>query len=104
MIRVTVYRAQNRYLGFCVSGHAGAAPSGQDLVCAAVSSAALLTANTLAAYWDCEATQNGSLTLRIQTATPETDAVLKGFTAHIHALEQQYPKHLKLIYGGTHHA
>jgi len=101
MIRVTLYRVKHSYLGFRVGGHAGAGPFGQDIVCAAVSSAALLAANTLAAHWDCEALQQGgTLTLRVQTATESTDAILKSFAAHMRALEQQYPRHIKLIYGG----
>ena len=39
MIRVILYRHDKQYTGFCVSGHAGFAEAGHDIVCAAVSSA-----------------------------------------------------------------
>ena len=46
MIHVTVYREFSKieYIGFQTSGHAGYAPEGQDIVCAAAS---VLTINTI---------------------------------------------------------
>ena len=37
MINITVYRQGQDIHGFATEGHAGAAPEGQDIVCAAVS-------------------------------------------------------------------
>ena len=44
MIRITLFRQQNRWAGFCAEGHAGYAEEGEDIVCAAVS---VLTTNTV---------------------------------------------------------
>lgn len=48
-------RFNGRLVGFSVSGHAGAGPFGRDIVCAAVSSAVMLTANTITEYLYCKA-------------------------------------------------
>ena len=42
-------------VGFSVSGHADAGAFGRDIVCAAVSSAVMLTANTITDYLFCKA-------------------------------------------------
>lgn len=47
MIRAEFYQSQNQFRGFRVSGHAGFAESGQDIVCAAVTSACMLAANII---------------------------------------------------------
>ncbi len=45
MIRITLFRQQNRWAGFCAEGHAGYAEEGEDIVCAAVY--IVLTTNTV---------------------------------------------------------
>ncbi len=50
MIEAEFLRYDGSLVGFSVSGHAGAGPFGKDIVCAAVSSATMLTANTITDY------------------------------------------------------
>ena len=47
MIQVEFSVHDHAPVGFCISGHAGAGSAGRDIVCAAVSSAAYMAANTL---------------------------------------------------------
>ena len=47
MISIDFFAAQGALTGFSAHGHADTAPYGEDIVCAAVSSACLLTANTI---------------------------------------------------------
>ena len=47
MIKVSFFRTGKICLGFSVSGHAGYASCGEDIVCAGVSSAVQLTANAI---------------------------------------------------------
>ena len=47
MIRVNFNKSGKLITGFECKGHSMSAPSGQDIVCAAVSSACLMTANTV---------------------------------------------------------
>lgn len=49
MITVTIYKREDEYAGFRVSGHADYGEEGQDIVCAAVSALVLNTANSLEA-------------------------------------------------------
>lgn len=45
MIKVVLFSRENRVVGFCVSGHAGYAESGSDVVYAGVTTAVQMTAN-----------------------------------------------------------
>ena len=94
--------------GFSVRGHAGLAPHGQDILCAAVSSAAYMTANTLAEIYGvpCDAqVGDGSMTVRLSAEDAEmVQPLLKGFSLHVRELSRQYPKQLKVIYGGKENA
>lgn len=48
MITITVYKdADGKITGFCSTGHAGFADSGQDIVCAAVSALVINTVNSI---------------------------------------------------------
>ncbi|MDF2567923.1 MAG: hypothetical protein K0R90_1379 [Oscillospiraceae bacterium] len=45
MIKAKFKQLNGRYVGFCISGHAGYNDYGNDIVCASVTSAVQLTAN-----------------------------------------------------------
>lgn len=47
MIKARFEFTDGKAVGFCVSGHAGYGESGNDIVCAGVSSAVMLTANAI---------------------------------------------------------
>ena len=48
MIKVTVYKTRRHdYVGFDVSGHAGYAEAGSDIVCAAVSALVITAINSI---------------------------------------------------------
>ncbi len=49
MITATFYHRNQRLTGVSVSGHAGYADAGQDVICASVSASVQLTANQLPA-------------------------------------------------------
>ncbi|MCC8045192.1 MAG: ribosomal-processing cysteine protease Prp [Clostridiales bacterium] len=52
MIIFTVWKAKNQYRGFSFQGHAGYAPEGEDIICAAVSALALNAVNSIEAFTD----------------------------------------------------
>ncbi|MCD7955856.1 MAG: ribosomal-processing cysteine protease Prp [Lachnospiraceae bacterium] len=52
MIIFTVWKSGNQYRGFSFQGHAGYAPEGEDIVCAAVSALALNTVNSIESFTD----------------------------------------------------
>ena len=73
MIRVTIYKtARHEYVGFDLSGHAGYAESGQDIVCAAVNSLERFTDDETS----CTANEEtGDIELRF-AGSPSHDAAL----------------------------
>lgn len=53
MIKVTVYKtAGHEYAGFGISGHAGYAELGHDIICAAVSALVINTLNSIERFTD----------------------------------------------------
>ena len=52
MIRFTVWKSKDQYIGFESSGHAGFAEEGEDIVCAAVSVLVINTVNSIEEFTD----------------------------------------------------
>lgn len=104
MIVVDFFTARNGALvGFHIAGHADSGLCGSDVICASVSSAAYMTANTVTDIIRVQATasvdESGEMFLLVQ----EKDAVscrniLSGFKLHVLALEEQYPKNIHVNY------
>lgn len=87
--------------GFRIRGHSDAGAAGTDIVCAAVSSAAYLTANTVTDVIGAKAevrAEDGFLECRILPRDAEACApALKGLRLHLSALGQQYPETIDII-------
>ena len=107
MINVKILVKHSKLYGFEIKGHAGLAQSGNDILCAAVSSAAYMTANTLEEVLKLKVDtviNDGYMKLTISDLTDEAENLLKGFQIHISALAKDYRKNLKVIYGGAQNA
>ena len=107
MIRVRFLIGNNRLTGFEISGHAMFAESGSDIVCAAVSSAAYMAANTVTdvLHADAQASvEEASMRLVVNSADESAEKVLKGLELHLTGLSKQYPQNIKIIYGGVKNA
>ncbi|MBQ9553154.1 MAG: ribosomal-processing cysteine protease Prp [Clostridia bacterium] len=108
MIRFKFLLSGNAVTGFDVAGHAGYGNKGSDIVCAAVSSAAYLAANTLTDCFQVGAVAaqdpNGRMTLTVPPGDEAAQQVLKGLEHHIRMLSEQYPDCIKIIYGGNNNA
>ncbi|MEE1154583.1 MAG: ribosomal-processing cysteine protease Prp [Acutalibacteraceae bacterium] len=92
--------AQGDLVGFRITGHSGYAESGSDIVCAAISSVALMVANTITEIIGVNAEidvdeENGDMLLRVfqKDATACRD-ILQGFRLHMLLLEEQYSDYL----------
>ncbi len=99
MIRVRFQTADGLLSGFHLSGHAGAGDYGQDIVCAAVSSAAYMTANTVTEIVGATAAitvHDGLMELTVTSRLEECQNILSGFQLHIQALSEEYPKRIQL--------
>ena len=107
MIRVKFLVGNRQLKGFQISGHAGFAENGEDIVCASVSSAAYMAANTVTDIIraDAEAAaDDGAMTLLVNEPCERTETVLKGLELHLKELSKQYPENIKIIYGGVKNA
>lgn len=100
MICAVFYKRDGSLYGFDVRGHAGSAAAGHDIVCAAVSSAVYLTANTLTEVCGCRAAideANGHLKLTVERAdTEKAQQTLCGLQLHLQGLADQYPSFIQL--------
>lgn len=100
MIRAVFFEGENGR-GFEISGHAGG-NAGRDIVCAAVSSAVYMTANTVTEIIKVHADiseQDGHLKFSVgeENDSDSAVAVLDGLKLHLTELSKQYPKKIKVI-------
>ncbi|MCL2509368.1 MAG: ribosomal-processing cysteine protease Prp [Oscillospiraceae bacterium] len=108
MITVRFFVSGGQVTGFALSGHANSASYGKDAVCSAVSSAAYMTANTLTEVCGLPVrseVRDGYMKLVLTPKKADrAKELLDGFSLHIRALAKQYPKNLRVIYGGIKNA
>ena len=101
MVKAEFFRsgADGRLLGFSISGHAGFADEGFDIVCASVSSAVMLTANTVTESFklDAKVADNGNEILLKLGNDPDGigDKLLLGLLTHLYLLGEQFPDAVK---------
>ncbi len=109
MLSVKFFVSDGSVYGFEIRGHAGLDNSGKDILCASVSSAAFLTVNTLTDIIgekvDCSLLNDGYMKAVVHNLQFKSSSdLLKGFECHIRSLANDYPKNLKVIYGGVNNA
>ena len=100
MIRVRFMTADGLLTGFSLSGHAGAGVSGHDIVCAAVSSAAYMAANTVTEIIGATAditVDDGYMRVMLTDKIADCQDILSGFQLHLEAMQEQYPKRVHLM-------
>lgn len=98
MIRAVFFEGENGR-GFEISGHAGGS-AGTDIVCAAVSSAVYMAANTVTEIIKVHADiseQDGHLKFSVGEENDSAAAVLDGLKLHLTELSKQYPKRSKSL-------
>ena len=101
MIKAKFFHSNGVPTGFDLSGHAGYGISGEDIVCASVSSAAYMVANTITEIMGVEADitvdENGAMSLKVSGEDANrTEDILLGFRLHISELSKQYPKNVTI--------
>ena len=88
--------------GFRLTGHSGSAEQGSDIVCAAVSSAAYMTANTVSDVLRAQAhitADEGYMSVRVaERDVRACRDLLEGFKLHLLGLEEQYPQDIQVNY------
>ena len=107
MIKVRFLIGNKQLTGFEIKGHAMFAESGSDVVCAAVSSAAFMAANTITEIIGAKAdasADDGMMCVTLSQSDEQTETVLRGLEFHLTELSKQYPENIKIIYGGVKNA
>lgn len=81
-----------------VSGHAGYAPYGEDIVCASVTSALQLTANGVTEILDAGTVrvEENEIFLTLTGENRCAFAFLQALHLHVTLLQQEYPEHIQL--------
>ncbi len=99
MISIKFQSAGGRLEGFSLTGH-GTSDEGDDfgrIVCAAVSSAVYMAANTLTEIVGAKAditVEDGYLRLTVRETNDKTEIVLQGLELHISTLAQDYDEYI----------
>ena len=105
MTTVCFLRRGGETVGYDISGHTGAGIHGSDILCAAVSSAAYLTANTITDVIGADAkvtVSGGRMKLNDSgELDASTRAILEGFRRHIAQLHEQKPDNIRIIQVNT---
>ena len=100
MTTVTFLKSDDIICGFEISGHSDFAEEGSDIVCAAISSAAYMTANTVTEilHINAQVTEDDGL---MKVRMSPNDAlkacdILSGLKLHLTALAEQYKNFIKV--------
>ncbi len=100
MTTVLFRQSGNTLLGFEISGHSGAGVAGEDVVCAAISSAAYMAANTITDICHLTATaevKDGYMRVDVDKADAmRCQEILLGLRLHLEQLTRQFPHHIQV--------
>ena len=107
MIKARIYRKNKKICGFEISGHAGYAAAGEDIVCSAVTVLCLNTVNAVEKFTEipfkCEADEKRGGYLKVLfplegAADHDTQLLLETLVLGLSGIEMEYKKYLTLIY------
>ncbi len=101
MTKATFYFEKDVPYGFLIKGHSGFAESGEDIVCASISSAAYMVANTITEILKVNAeikVDDGKMKLTVNKEQRHiAKDILLGLKLHLEGLEEQYPEFLETL-------
>ena len=107
MTTVTFHSEGSRIVGFQVEGHSGYAPEGEDIVCAAVTSAVRLVECAVNDVLGLEASvkvreKDASITLRLPSRLGQTNestcqTLLAALMVHFVQLAEEYPDYISVL-------
>ena len=107
MTTVTFQTEGSRIVGFEVKGHSGYAPEGEDIVCAAITSAVRLTECAVTDVLGLEAAgkvkqKDASSSLKLPSALGQTNestcqTLLAALMVHCVQLAEEYPENISVM-------
>lgn len=101
MIRAEFFQSHGSLKGFVVSGHALFDDAGQDIVCAAVSSAVQFTCNgiTEVLHYASDLTvSENRISLRLPDNSLPAEPFLEALNLHLDLLTEEYPGTIQVIH------
>ena len=97
MIRALFEKENNLFVGFKVSGHAGFAQSGQDVCCAAVSSAVQTVANAITDVFRFKAEVNvGENEISLNSSENEASKLIEALFVQLNLIKEEFPKNIQI--------
>lgn len=96
MITAVFSRKDGLFNAFLIKGHSLTAPAGNDIVCAAVSSAAYFAANLLEKR-SCASVRDGKMEVSVPQPDSVSEQILQNLYRHLLSISVQYPSALRLI-------
>lgn len=99
MIRISFYKKGQLLTGFESKGHSQTEEYGRDIVCAFVSSACYMTANTVTEVLKLDSdarADDGYMRLEIKAEPEKAQDILNGMKLHLTELEKEYPENVKV--------
>lgn len=102
MTTIRFYRGHGRLTGFSCQGHSGYAEAGEDIVCAAITSALRLAECTINDVLQAKAPvdvdgNTATITLTLSEYSHGTQAVLEGLLLYLRELSKENPNHLTVL-------
>ena len=107
MTTVTFLTEESRIIGFEVSGHSGYADAGEDIVCAAITSAVRLVEATVNDVMGLCASvkvdqETAAISLRLPgglapTAESTCQNLMTGLMVYLAQLHDEYPEHIEVM-------
>ncbi len=97
MTKVVFYEQDEKLRGFLIKEHSGYDEEGYDIVCASISSAAYLTANTLTEIVGAKADielREAYFRFILRDKLAEAENHLKGLKLHLESLAEEYDKYI----------
>ena len=101
MIKAELFVRKKKIVGFRLTGHSGMDDHGKDVLCAFVSSAAYMTANTVTDVICAEAqasADDGYMYVRVSDSYADRCRdISEGFRLHLVNIQEEYPEYLKVM-------
>lgn len=96
MITAVFSMAKGNCIGFEISGHSGLCDAGGDILCAAVSGAAELAANSVCGK---ASVDEKAARLKVTILNPDenSERVIKAFIRQLKSYSADYPKHIRIV-------
>ncbi|MCD7728005.1 MAG: ribosomal-processing cysteine protease Prp [Ruminococcus sp.] len=100
MVKADFFKnSENKLLGFCISGHSDYAAMGDDVACASISSAVMLTANAMTDIFKLDAkvgVQENEIMLKLNGADDIGDKLLLSLLTQLYEIQHQYPSSVEI--------